>query len=189
VTGSRWAADDGVRRGADYDATWAALAEAGQSIHGEADLVARFDPAVVLDAGCGTGRVAIELAGRGVDVVGVDLDPLMIARAREKAPHLDWVESDLCEVRLGREFDVVVAAGNVMIFLRPGSERAAVGNLARHLRPGGVLVAGFELHGPYGVDSYDADCRAAGLALEARYATWDGEPFGGGGYAVSVHRR
>ena len=49
----------------------------------------------VLDAGCGTGRVAIELARHGVDVVGVDVDASMIGEARRRAPELEWVEADL----------------------------------------------------------------------------------------------
>ena len=78
-----------------YDERWARMAAAGENPHGEADLVCRFDPATVLDGGCGTGRVAIELARRGIDVVGVDLDTDMLARARAKAPELTWVEADL----------------------------------------------------------------------------------------------
>lgn len=187
---SRWSAADGVQRGADYDRRWAEMEAAGHSIHGEADFVCRYRPSSVLDAGCGTGRVAIELAARGIDVVGVDLDPPMLGEAREKAPHLDWVEADVCHIDLDRTFDVVALPGNVMIFLCPGTETGAVANLVRHLAPDGVLVAGFQLGGPYGLDRYDADCTAAGLHLVERYSTWDGDPWvPGGDYAVSVHRR
>jgi SAM-dependent methyltransferase len=186
---SRWSAHDGVQRGADYDVRWRELEVAGLSIHGEADLICTFDPETVLDAGCGTGRVAIELARRGIDVVGVDLDPPMLGQARTKAPHLEWVEADLCDIDLGRRFDVVAMPGNVMIFVCPGTEASVVANLARHLRPGGRLVAGFQLGQGYDLDRYDADCAAAGLELEARSATWEGDPWvPGGDYAVSVHR-
>ena len=179
-----------MSRGSDYDARWARLAAAGHSIHGEADFLCRFEPAAVLDAGCGTGRVAIELASRGIDVVGVDLDPPMLREARAKAPHLDWVEADLRDVDLGRTFDVVAMPGNVMIFVSPGSEAAVVANMATHVRPGGVLVAGFQLGRGYELDRYDTDCAAAGLTLAARFATWDGDAWSAGGdYAVSVHRR
>lgn len=186
--GSRWSSDDGVPRGADYDARWQTMAAAGRSIHGEADFIARLGPASVLDAGCGTGRVAIELAARGIDVVGVDLDATMLDRAREKAPELTWLLADLVDLDVGRQFDVVAAPGNVMIFLHPGSEAVVVANLARHVRAGGTLVAGFQLGRGYGLDQYDADCRAAGLELAERYATWEGTPFTDGDYAVSVHR-
>jgi hypothetical protein len=84
-----------------------------------------------------------------------------------------------------------VMAGNVMIFLAPGSEGTVVANMARHLAPGGRLVAGFQLQpGHLDIARYDALATAAGLILEERWATWDGEPWvPGGGYAVSVHRR
>jgi SAM-dependent methyltransferase len=172
-----------------YDARWKELAAKGQSIHGEADFVCRFEPASVLDAGCGTGRVAIELADRGIDVVGVDLDDSMLAAARVKAPDLTWITADLLDVDLGRRFDVVVLPGNVMIFVAPGTETAIVANLARHVAADGHLVAGFQLGRGYDLERYDGDCAAAGLALAARYATWEGAPWkSGGDYAVSVHR-
>lgn len=186
---SRWSAASGVQRGADYDERWARMEAAGVSVHGEADFVGRFEPASVLDAGCGTGRVAIELARRGVDVVGVDLDPPMLEAAREKAPDLDWVAADLRSVDLGRRFDVVAAPGNVMIFLAPGTEREVVANLARHVGPDGVLVAGFQLGGRYDLQHYDVDCEAAGLTLAERFATWECAPWHpNSDYAVSVHR-
>jgi SAM-dependent methyltransferase len=172
-----------------YDKRWKEMASKGQSIHGEADFVCRLEPGSVLDAGCGTGRVAIELANRGIDVVGVDLDESMLAGARAKAPDLTWVAADLLTVDLGRTFDVVVLPGNVMIFLAPSTETAVVANLARHVAPDGHLVAGFQLGRGYDLERYDADCTAAGLALTARYSTWEGAPWlPGGNYAVSVHR-
>jgi SAM-dependent methyltransferase len=180
-------------RGDGYDRRFAALEASGQSVHGEADFVSYLGPPSVLDAGCGTGRVAIELAARGVDVVGIDLDEQMLATARAKAPELAWVHGDLAapDLDLGRRFAVVVAAGNVMIFLTPGTERDAVANLARHLEPGGLLVAGFQLGaGRLALARYDDFAAAAGLTLAERWATWDRQPFvAGGDYAVSVHRR
>ena len=150
----------------------------------------------MLDAGCGTGRVAIELAQRGFDVVGIDLDPAMLDLARHKAPGLPWIEGDLAgtvvadEAGERRSFDAVVAAGNVMIFLERGTEAAVVANIAAHLRPGGVLVAGFQLSDGYmQLHVYDALAERNGLELEERFSTWEGAAFDGGDYAVSVHRR
>lgn len=186
---SRWADEQGAQRGADYDERWRRMAAAGESVHGEADFVCRFEPRTVLDAGCGTGRVAIELARRDIDVVGVDLDLAMLDEARSKAPDLTWVHGSVEDVALDRRFDVVVTAGNVMIFVRPGSETAVVANLAEHVAPEGVLVAGFQLGRGYDLDRYDADCEAAGLVLVERFATWTAEPWSpGGAYGVSVHR-
>src|SRR5580692_5447883 len=142
--GNRWLEAEALRGGA-YDERFARLAAQGQNVHGEADLVASLGLGSVLDAGSGTGRVAMELARRGHDVVGIDLDPQMLAVAREKAPDIVWQQGDLSEVDLGRRFDGIVMAGNVMIFVTPGSEGAVVANLARHLADGGLLVAGFSL--------------------------------------------
>lgn len=184
-----WLTGSGAR-GDDYDRRFAELDASGVDVHGEVALLERLGAGTVLDAGCGTGRVAIELARRGHDVVGVDLDPEMLAAARRKAPELTWIAADLAEVDLGRTFDAVVAAGNVMIFVTPGQERAVVANLGRHLAPGGLLVAGFSLR-PGGLDlvTYDRIALDAGLDVRERFATWDGEPYSGGAYAVSVHER
>ena len=183
----------------DYDRRFEEAARAGQDMHGEASLVASLGVRSVLDAGCGTGRVAIELARRGIDVVGVDVDEAMLAQARAKAPHLDWRLADLAEAdliiaeaegSLPRHFDAVVAAGNVMIFLEPGTEGAVVANLARHLAAGGALVAGFQLDGRLDLAVFDEHCRRAGLDLAHRWATWERDAWReGGDYAVSVHRR
>src|SRR5271165_1121821 len=81
--------------GDDYQARFDRLASSGVDVHGEADLVCSLGPRSVLDAGCGTGRVAIELAKRRLEVVGVDADPSMLATARSRGPGIDFVEADL----------------------------------------------------------------------------------------------
>jgi SAM-dependent methyltransferase len=176
--------------GAAYDATYERRAAAGENVHGEADFVERFRPASVLDAGCGTGRVGRELARRGLVVVGVDIDPEMLGTARDKAPDVRWELGDLATIELGRTFDLIVMAGNVMIFVAPRTEGAVLANLARHLAAGGRIAAGFQLQpGRLSLERYDELAAAAGLSPEERWATWDCEPWAaGGGYAVSVHR-
>ena len=174
----------------EYDATYQQRAAAGEDVHGEADFVAALGGHSVLDAGCGTGRVGRELALRGQDVVGVDIDAQMLATARRMAPAVPWLVADLATVNLARTFDAIVMAGNVMIYLAAGSEGAVVANMARHLNPGGVLVAGFQLlDGQFNLAQYDACAGATGLQLRQRWATWDRVPWrAGGDYAVSVHR-
>ena len=198
---SRWREVSGGDAGQRYAARFAELAAGGMDVHGEAALVTRLvEPgARVLDAGCGTGRVAIRLAQLGYDCVGVDLDASMLAQARTAAPDLAWVLADLSELDLPEhgipaEFDLVVAAGNVIPLLAPGTEPAAVRRLATQLRPGGLLVAGFGLapshlptsSAPVQLAGYDDWCAAAGLRLVRRYATWDGEDYTGGPYAVGA---
>lgn len=193
-----------VDLGADaYDDRWARLAASGHDPHGEADLVERLltgapvtgaGPPRVLDAGCGTGRVAIRLAERGMAVVGVDVDQALLTRARAKAPGLRWVEADLATLDpddVPGPFDAAVMAGNVMIFVAPGTEAAVVANVGARLARGGVLVAGFQLlPGRLTVDRYEECVVAAGLVPAARYATWDGDRFTpGGDYVVVVSKR
>jgi SAM-dependent methyltransferase len=178
---------------------FARLAASGQDVHGEATFVAGLLPGggSVLDAGCGTGRVAARLADLGHDVVGVDVDEAMVAVAQEERPELTWVVSDLGALDLGRTFDLVVLAGNVVPFVEPAALPSAVARLAAHLGPDGRVVCGYGLtpeHLPPGgpvvpLASYDQACAAAGLELVQRHAGWDGAPYDGGGYAVSVHRR
>lgn len=200
---SRWAELTDGKSGEDYAARFAALADSGKDMHGEARFCAALVPtgARVLDAGCGTGRVMIRLAAFGYDCVGVDLDESMLAVARREAPGLSWVQADLAEfdpavADIAADFDLVVAAGNIFPLLAAGTEAAVVGHLAATLRPGGLLVAGFgldEAHLPVPpsitLPEYDAHCAVAGLTLVDRFATWDADPYDGGGYAVSVHRR
>lgn len=192
---TRWQ-DTDAPRGDDYDQRWARLAESGASIHGEADLVdgllAQTGGHRVLDAGCGTGRVAVELARRGRFVVGVDADPDMLSAARAKAADLEWIQADLAELDDHRResFDLVLLAGNVMIFLTPGSEERVVRQMVDRLAPGGLLVTGFSLRpGRLTLDEYDHFAARAGATAAARWATWDREPYDRGDYAVSVHRR
>jgi SAM-dependent methyltransferase len=183
-------------RGDDYDARWQSLAASGQSIHGEADLVEAIlresGGTRVLDAGCGTGRVAIELSARGFSVVGVDADPGMLATARAKSPELPWIDADLVDLpeAVGADFDLALLAGNVMIFLQPGTEAAVVTGIGERLVPGGLLVSGFSVRPDrLSLNRYDELTQRAGLQPVARWATWNREPFTGGDYAVSVHRR
>ncbi|HEY5014770.1 MAG TPA: class I SAM-dependent methyltransferase [Acidimicrobiia bacterium] len=200
---TRWE-QAGVPRGNRYDERFRDLEAKGVDVHGEASCVEALlaaearEPgtapssgarATVLDAGCGTGRVAIELAARGFEVVGVDLDPVMLDEARHKAPALEWVHADLAQLRLRRLFDAAVLAGNVMLFVGPGTEADVLARIAEHVRPGGLVVAGFQLSGRLTLDVYDAAAVGARLDLVARFATWDRQPFAGGDYVVNVHRR
>jgi SAM-dependent methyltransferase len=192
--GTRWQRSD-KPRGQDYDVRWQRLAASGAAVHGEADLIESLlresGGTRVLDAGCGTGRVAVELAARGFSVVGLDVDPTMLTAAHAKAPELRWIEADLVDAgaQLDETFDLVALPGNVMIFVERGTERRVVDQLAALMERGGLLVAGFQLRtGRLTLDRYDELAAAAGLEPVDRWATWDRQPFSGGDYAVSVHR-
>ena len=174
----------------EYHARFARMEAAGHASHGEADFIEGYHPTTVLDAGCGMGRVAIELHHRGVEVVGCDLDDDLLAYARADMPDIEWHHADLATIKLGRTFDVVAMPGNVMIFCRTEDRGPIVANLAGHLS-GGLLIAGFSIDGSAGaltVEEYDNHCTHAGLDLLERYASWERGAFQAGNYAVSVHR-
>jgi len=174
--------------GQEYQQRFEALAASGASVHGEAEFVMRYNPTSVLDAGCGTGRVGIELAARGLTVVGVDPDSSMQAIARTLAQHIDWYEESMLELDLQQTFDVVLMAGNVVLFTPPGTTASLFAACARHLAIGGVLINGFQLGRGYSAEQQDADCQAAGLQLQEQYSTWQADPFEeSSDYRVTVH--
>ncbi len=176
----------------EYHVRWQRMEQRGEASHGEANFIESLHPTSVLDAGCGMGRVAIELHRRGIDVEGVDLDDDLLAFARADAPHLTWHLCDLATISFGRSYSVIAMPGNVMIFCRTEDRAKIVANLARHLEDNGLMVAGFSLDtsgGALTLTEYDKACTDAGLTLVDRFATWDRAPYEGGNYAVSVHQK
>ncbi|HEU0042180.1 MAG TPA: class I SAM-dependent methyltransferase, partial [Jiangellaceae bacterium] len=126
---TRWATDTKVGHSQWYVERFRTLAAEGADLAGEARLVDAMLPrrARVLDAGCGTGRVGAELHARGHDVVGVDADPVLVEAASTDHPGPRWLVADLAELDLpslgvADPFDAAVLAGNVMVFLAPGTE-------------------------------------------------------------------
>ena len=190
---ARWAAWRAEVDLDEYETRWQRLEAQGAATHGEADLVASYGPRTVLDAGCGMGRVAIELARRGLDVEGADLDDDLLRVARRLAPTLPWHHADLATMSLDRRFDVVVMAGNVLLFCRPEVRSDIVANLARHVEPAGRLIAGFSLErrsDALTLEAYEAAAQQCGLQLEDRWSTWERSPFSDGDrYGVTVFRR
>jgi SAM-dependent methyltransferase len=173
-----------------YERSYELRAAAGEDVHGEANFVTRFSPGSVLDAGCGTGRVGRELHRRGVDVVGIDLDAEMLETARARCPSASWIAGDISAIRLGRTFDIVLMAGNVINFVVPEFRQQALENLVHHLRPGGLLINGHSIR-PEGCPptEFAIWAEAAGLEPVELWSTWDQDEFSeSSDYAVTVHR-
>lgn len=186
MTGNRWLQmlKENPGHSQWYIERFRSMAAAGEDLHGEARFVDAMAPrgARILDAGCGPGRVGGRLAELGHHVVGVDIDPALIAAAEEDHPGPTWVvadisELDLAAMRLPHEFDVAVCAGNVMPFLDPSTRRSALARIGAHLVPDGRLAIGFGAGRGYEFDDFFEDVAAAGLRVDLRLSTWDLRPF------------
>jgi SAM-dependent methyltransferase len=161
------------------------LAAQGFDLAGEARLVDAMLPrgSRVLDAGCGPGRTGGWLARAEHDVVGVDVDPVLVAAAEVDHPGPRWLVGDLAELDLPARgvpepFDAIVSAGNVMAFLAPGTRVAVLQRLRAHVAaPGGRAVIGFGAGRGYAFDDFRADARTAGWAEDLLLSTWDLRPF------------
>ncbi len=213
-----------------YAQRWEQFAAQGRDIDGEARLIDAMAPrtARILDAGCGQGRLGGYLAGRGHEVVGVDIDPYLISVARNRQPGGTWLVGDLAGLgevlsnaadqelsdahptgtHPSGDFDLIVAAGNVLTFVDPADRIAvlegfrdalagAAGNPGDegNAAEGGVgeqgrAVLGFGAGRGWDFDQFERDAAAAGLRVLQRFGTWDLRPFDpAGGFLVAVLER
>ncbi len=168
-----------------YIERFRSMAAAGDDLDGEARLVDAMAPrnARILDAGCGPGRVGAALACAGHHVVGVDIDPILIAAAEADHPGPTWIVEDLSEFDLASHgieagFDVIVSAGNVMTFLDPDTRRAVMARLTAHLADAGRIIVGFGAGRGYPFEEFFDDAHVAGLVPDVLLSTWDLRPYG-----------
>ncbi|AGP65761.1 SAM-dependent methyltransferase [Mycobacterium intracellulare] len=167
-----------------YIERFRAMARAGDDLAGEARFVDAMAPrgARILDAGCGPGRLGGYLADAGHQVVGVDVDPALIAAAEQDHPGPRWLVGDLAELDLpargiAEPFDVIVSAGNVMTFLAPSTRVRVLSRLRAHVAGDGRAAIGFGAGRDYDFDVFLNDAVDAGFAIDVLLSTWDLRPF------------
>lgn len=101
----------------------------------------------VLDLGCGTGKHARELAGRGYTVTGVDRSAEMLAEAERNTSSgtgITYHQGDLTSVKLSKTFDAVTCLFAVLSYVTSNDGlRDAFQTVAHHLQPGGVFISDF----------------------------------------------
>ena len=167
-----------------YVERFRSMAAAGADLAGEARLI---DAMVgrgsrILDAGCGPGRVGAVLAALGHDVVGVDVDPVLIEAATEDHPGPRWIVADLAELDLGAHgvqepFDAIVCAGNVMTFLAPSTRVEVLRRLRGHVSDEGRVAIGFGAGRGYEFSEFLTDAGQVGLEPDLLLSTWDLRPW------------
>ena len=95
----------------------------------------------LLDVACGTGLHLEHLRHRFADVAGIDLDPSMLAVAQRRLPDVPLHEADMRDFDLGRRFDVVTCLFSSVGYMPQSADlMRAIGRMADHLSPGGVLI-------------------------------------------------
>jgi len=94
----------------------------------------------ILDLGCGTGQLTAAIAARGAAVIGLDISPAMLERARQHYPELQFVAADATDFAFAEPFDAVFSNAVLHWINEPGRVAASVW---RALKPGGRFVAEF----------------------------------------------
>lgn len=170
------------------------MAEAGHDLVGEARTVnAMVSPGSrILDAGCGPGRHGGFLHELGHTVVGVDVDPTLIAAAESDHPGPTWVVQDLAELDLPSQgidegFDAILSAGNVFGFLAASTRVDVLRRIGAHLKPEGRAIIGFGAGRGYEFSDFFSDVETAGLRTLLKLSTWDLQPFADdSGFLVAI---
>ncbi len=129
-----------------YGDAWADRYDEWTAAHwdvpGEVDFLAELARGGrALELGVGTGRVAIPLAERGVEVVGIDASEAMLAKLHEKSDHVATIVGDMADVAVEGEFDLVYVVFNTFFGLLTQDEHVrCFRNVAARLKADGAFV-------------------------------------------------
>ncbi len=126
-----------------YDAWFADWFDTAGTVDRLAELAQVAGPAPVLELGIGTGRVALALASRGIEVHGVDASEAMVARLRAKpgGERVPVTVADFSALDLPERYALVfITAGSFFELPRQEAQVRCFASVARCLRPGGLFV-------------------------------------------------
>jgi SAM-dependent methyltransferase len=181
---TRWAAGGDANPG--YSELFARLVAEGADVVGEGRLadVLVGRGARILDVGSGMGRIAAYLQDCGHDVVASEPDPALVAQSRATYPDLDVLPHEILGLTADEiePFDLIVAVGNVMVYVGEGTEVDCLRRMRDLLRPGGRVLVGFHLSGGpstarhYAPEDFVADVAAGGLVVQHRFGGYNLEP-------------
>lgn len=126
-----------------YDAIYRAFKDYAAEATTIATLLRAAHPnaKTILDVGCGTGEHALYLKNHGFTVDGLDLDPRLLAVAREKLPDARFFEGDMAAFDVGKRYDAVMCLFSSIGYVKT-LERvtSALRCFRRHLTEDGVIV-------------------------------------------------
>ena len=131
------------RIAAEYEERWPHLFEPSVIEPAVAFLAEHARGGPVLELGIGTGRLALPLAGRGLEVQGIELSPAMVAEMRKKPGGEDIAVTvgDMATTQVGSTFKLAYLVRNTIMNLTTQDDQVACfANVSRHLRPGGRFV-------------------------------------------------
>jgi trans-aconitate methyltransferase len=150
--------------------------------------LARHTGGPVLELACGSGRVTGPLAATGVEVVGVDVNPTMLAAARRRWPDVALVCADMRRFALRRRFRLVVVAYNGLQLVDGVGQSAVLARIGEHLTPDGILA--YEVT-DFSAARYGCDLElvAAGRLGDERVELWGGLDHDPATGATTYHRR
>lgn len=126
-----------------YDLLYSTIKDYAAESATIAALLRRLNPncRTILDAACGTGEHAKQLAARGFDVNGFDLSPAFVAIARAKHPAGRFVVADMSDFQFDERYDAVICLFSSIGYLRTLDRvEAVLRRFREHLAPGGVIV-------------------------------------------------
>jgi 2-polyprenyl-3-methyl-5-hydroxy-6-metoxy-1,4-benzoquinol methylase len=125
----------------------------------------------VLDLACGGGRHSIELARRGISVVGLDAAAPVLAHARAQASELGlsvtFVQGDMRELAYAGRFDAVLVMNSSLGFFDDATNRQVLAGAARALAPGGRLL--LQCINPYQIEAYLREFRRGWYQIGTGY--------------------